>query len=118
MRSILLQRKQGSKQICPSPADIKGEVADQPFGRVKIDRVVERPPLPFDPDKARGREIGQMMRQGVLFQAKRLGDLCRAHASRGKTHEKAKDSQPAGMAKGGKGMNGAIVFHISRLMEI
>ena len=113
-----MQGKQGAKQIWPVPADIKGEVADQPFGRVKINRVIERPSLPFDADKARGGEIGQVMRQGVLLQAQRFGDLGRAHALRGKAHEKTKDSQPAGMAKGGKGMSGAIVFHTSGLMEI
>jgi hypothetical protein len=52
------------------------------------------------------------------FRPKRLGDLGRAHALRGKAHQQAKDRHPAGMAERGEGMNGAILFHISRLKEI
>ena len=59
-----------------------------------------------------------MVRQRVLLQAQRLGDLGRPHALRGKAHQQAEDGQPAGMAEGGKGMGGAILFHISRLTEI
>ena len=35
-------------QIGPGAAHIEGEVADQPFGRVEIDRIEQRAPLTLD----------------------------------------------------------------------
>ena len=49
-----------------------------------------------------------MVRQRVLLQPKRLGDLGRPHAVRGKAHQQPKDGQAAGMAKRGEGVGGAI----------
>jgi hypothetical protein len=56
-----------------------------------------------------------MMRQGVLFHPKRFGDLGRANALRCKAHQQAEYGHPAGMSERGEGMNGAALFHISRL---
>jgi len=100
-------------QVGPGAAHIEGEVADQPFGRVEIDRVVERPAVPLDTDEARGGQIGQVMRQGVGLEAERLGDLGRSHALRRKAHQQAKDREAPGMAERGEGIGGAVMFHNS-----
>ena len=96
-------------------AHIEREVADQTFGRVQIDGIVKRPAMPGDADEASGCQVCQMMRQGVLLQAKRLGDLGWAHALRGEAHQEAKNCKSTRMAERGEGMSGAILFHISRL---
>ena len=57
-------------------------------------------------DKPGGRQVGQVMRQRVLLQPQRLGNLGRAHAARGKAHEQAKDGQPVRVAERGEGMSG------------
>ena len=115
---VLWGREQGGKKIGPGATHIEGEVADQSFGRVEIDGVVERPADPRDLHEARGRQVCQMVRQRVLLQPERLGDLGRPHALRRKAHQETKDRHPTGMAERGKGMGGAILFHISRLKEI
>ena len=115
---VLWGGEQGGKEIGPGTTHIEGEVADQSLGRVEIDGVEERPADPRDLHKARCGQVGQMVRQRVLLHPKRLGDLGRPHALRGKAHQEAKDRHPAGMAECGEGMGSAILFHISRLKEI
>ena len=86
--------------------------------RVEIDSVVERPTGPCDLDKTRRRKVSEVMRQGVLFQTQSLGDLGRPHALRRKAHQQAEDRHPAGVAERGESVDGATLFHISRLTEI
>ena len=59
-----------------------------------------------------------MMRKRVLLHPERLGDLGRAHALRGEAHQQPEHRKAARMSQGGKGESGAILFHISRLMEM
>ena len=110
--------EQGGQQVGPGAAHVEREVADQRFGRVQIDGVEKRPALPFDLHKARRCQVGQMMRQRVLLQPQRLGDLGRPHALRRKPHEQAEDGETAGVAERGEGMGGAILFHASGLSEL
>ena len=118
MRRVLWSKEQGGKEIGPRTAHIECKVTDQTLGHIEVDRIIKGPAGAGDLHKARGSQVGQMMRQCVLFYPERPCDLCRSHALRCKTHQKPKDSHPAGMAECGKSVGGAILFHNSRLKEV
>ena len=115
---VLFGGKDGGDEVGPAPAHVEGEVADQRLGRVEIDGIEQRPALPGDGQQARGGQVGEVVGQGVRPEPQGRGDLGRPYAPGGEAHQQAEDRQPVGMAEGGEGMGGAIMFHDSRIMEM
>ena len=108
----------GGYQVRPCAAHVQREVAEQRLGDLYVDGIEQRPAIAVDVCQTAGHQIGQMMRQGVLFDRKRSCDFGRADALGREPHQQAERGQSAGVAEGREGAGGERGIHISRFMEI
>ena len=97
----------------PPPAAIIDQKCNKLPRPLQIHTVEQRAPLPGRADQPRAVQIGQVVRQGILFEIKRFGDLGRAYTLRHVTHQQPEHRQPPGMAERGESGNGKIRIHIS-----